>query len=42
MIFIGGLEFDAVIIVWVDDGRVLPKNNDEVRDSFSLYELCMA
>jgi superfamily I DNA/RNA helicase len=32
--YVGGLEFDAVIIIGVDNERVPPKNNDEVKDSF--------
>jgi superfamily I DNA/RNA helicase len=32
--YIGGLEFDAVIIIGIDNDRVPPKNNDEIKDSF--------
>jgi superfamily I DNA/RNA helicase len=32
--YVGGLEFDAVIIIGVDNDRVPPKNNDEIKDSF--------
>ena len=38
--YVGGLEFEAVVIIGVDEGRVPPSKIDKWR-CISFHELCM-